>query len=525
MNQAGRAARLGAAVLAGMLVLLATAVDAKTRATLTLAQADTTAAMPPDRSRTKALEEWARSAPLEQIMYVLRRAHEELRDNEAVLVEAALRRAPTDRKELRGRLVARLIAADPKRAGQLGSAAPPISTFPAASTFRVALLAPSEGDFVDDGQTMIDGFRAGFGTPGAVTIEVVNDGRDGAVEAADAFDRAARRCGLICGGLAPGSAMMIASASRWSGIPALLPSATDPGVTSLSPHVWEIGPSGEMRGRVLARAVLKQGRERIAILTSSAADTSFASGFAAACRIQGSEVITRQTYAPGNATFTYEIRSLFANKITLLFWDGEPNEAAALLRQLTRERVSLRFCGGDGLAPDRHHRETKILLEGVMYVDGDWSLDSTSQTRLGGVVTPAAMTDGAKPAGTPPGGNAWATPPSAKPPGAKQAGASGAAITGKETVAATATGTDPMFVRGYLAGRAAAAALASRPLAPEELTRSFEQLATKSGASAASGANTTIGVSAASGAGRMLPIDGELHVYTIAKGQAERASP
>src|SRR6185503_6063718 len=86
--------------------------------------------------------------------------------------------------------------------------------------------------------------------------------------------------------------------------------------------------------------------------------------------------------------FGVDIRSLIGQRVTTLFCDGSPTESAALLRQLTRERVSVRLCGGEGFAPDRHHRETRVLLEGVVYVAEDWNLVAADQAALDKVLEP-----------------------------------------------------------------------------------------------------------------------------------------
>src|SRR5439155_23717351 len=115
-------------------------------------------------------------------------------------------------------------------------------------------------------------------------------------------------------------------------------------------------------------------------------------------------------------------------------WDGDASEAAGLLRQLTRDRVALRICGGDGLDPTRHHRETRVLLEGVVYAPLDWSLSVAAQSEL----DRALALGGAGPAG-------------------------------------------PLHVRGWLAGRVAGAALATGAYTPAEVAAAIGRLSPDAG--------------------------------------------
>src|SRR5207244_1095153 len=108
----------------------------------------------------------------------------------------------------------------------------------------------------------------------------------------------------------------------------------------LSSRTWTLAPAGEDRGRALANAVRPGDQDRIAVLISSARDSSFGSSFVNACRARGARIVLRQTYVAGNASFVPNVRLMVGQRANLLFWDGAPAEAAGLLRDLTRERVS-----------------------------------------------------------------------------------------------------------------------------------------------------------------------------------------
>ena len=284
---------------------------------------------------------------------------------------------------------------------------------------------------------------------------------DAPADVAAALDSAAAGSGVLCGGFEPASALTLAAGSRWRGLPVLVPGRADPSALRLSPRLWGIGPTGAQLGRALAGAVAPGATDRVALLVSSAADTSLARGFAAACRQRGATVVGNMTYAPGNATFASEIRALINQRATLLFWDGDPTEAAALLRQLTRERVSLRVCGGDGFDPARHHRETRVFLEGITFVSPGWTLRPDDQARL-------------------------------------------------DTRVREETGgpSDEANERGYLAGRLVGAAIAAGALSPEELAVALAQPSAAGGEPGLLDARTQ---------------GAELPVYSIAAGKAARA--
>jgi hypothetical protein len=72
-----------------------------------------------------------------------------------------------------------------------------------------------------------------------------------------------------------------------------------------------------------------------------------------------------------------------AQRVEVLLWDGEPREAEALTRQLARERVSPRLCGGSGLAPEQHHSTARSQFEGAWYVGEDWQPGPALAARLG----------------------------------------------------------------------------------------------------------------------------------------------
>jgi len=379
-----------------------------------------------------AFRTWARGATLDELMYVLRRSQFEIAaPNLAAALEAALVRVPADRAALRATLAARLAVATakPKRG------APRTEESPMPSAFRVALLLPDSGVRLDEAAALEAGFRAGLASravAGRPPIEVsrVPTGSDGPGSAALAFQSAAWRAALLCGGLERDAAMVMAASSFAHDTPLLLPAIDDAAIAGISGRAFTVGPRPDVRARELVRAAGIGAGDRVATLVSTAIDSAFAAAFAYECRSRGATVVLRLAYAPGNLAFAPESRTLLREHANVLFWDGDANEAAALLRQLTRDRVSLRLCGGEGLDPSRHHRETRVLLEGVRWVQADWALADSSRAAWQG----ALAGSGADP-------------------------------------------TQPLAIRGWIAGRAAGAALSAGAYTPDEVSAAMVRAA------------------------------------------------
>jgi ABC-type branched-subunit amino acid transport system substrate-binding protein len=357
-------------------------------APLDVAGADGLVATPPTPTRDRALAEWVRRrASLTDLVWLLRRPPSMLGASEAPLIEAALESAPRERAELRRRLVARLALAAPDRARRLrlDAVGPPI-LHPRASVFTAGVLLPDSGDYESYGAAIVEGVRAGVSDSGApaaprLEVETAPTGEDDPRRALAAFDSLAPRAGAVVGELLSVPTLVLAAAARYAAVPLISPTATDEQIGAMGRNVFQIGPAAFDRGARLARAVLASRVQRIGMLVSSDG-SEIVDGFRAAAEGLGSSVVYEGTYPSGAVNFRDRVRAIVANRVELLFWDGEPKEAEALVRQLARERVSVRLCGGGHFAPELHHAETRVLLEGVQYVGEDWRPSEALQARL-----------------------------------------------------------------------------------------------------------------------------------------------
>jgi len=400
---------------------------------LTIQDADRWVASPPGDARDRALRAWIPAADLADLMFVLRQPPEVLGAYEAPLVRAALERCVPSREALHRRLLLRSALADPARAkkdwGELGALAPAFATRARASVFRLGALLPDSGHYEPYARAVLAGIDAALAdansvSPHPLERRVWSTGGDTPERAAAALDSAGTSAGVLVGELLSVPTLAIASGARLLELPLVSPTATDEAIGRVGPSVFQVGPSGAARGEALALAVLKGGAKHVGVLTADdLSDGSFARGFADAATAAGASVDWRGTFAPGTPDFRATSRLLITKKLDALFFDGEARDAAALLRQLTKDQVVIQLCGGEGLSPDEHHADTRVLLEGVTFVAEDWRVPQGIQARLDSL----AQTIGEERGGS-------------------------------------------LFVRGYYAGRMVAAAVASGALAPEEVT-------------------------------------------------------
>ncbi len=425
------------AIVAALCLVTTPAAAAPLALTQNLRNAEAWAAQPPSAERDKVLKKWADGAALEELVYVLRRDSRSLGSIEAHLLERALERTPPERAALRRRLTVRLAAADPARAKKrvpllTEALADPPPAAATSSVYRAGLLAPRSGGYSGYTDDLRLGLEAGLAVSDSnlVPIELLSwdTGDANPPRAAAALDSAARACGIVVGELLSETTLMIATGARLAGVPMISPIATDEAIGSVGGSVFAIGPASYERGRALAQAIGVSGM-RVGALVSREASLGLMRGFLEAAKEQGATIAYEGLYAAGQSSFRGEARDLEARKVTLLFWDGEPAEAEALLRQLGRDRLAIAVCGGSALSPGQFHAEGRFLLEGVRYVADDWTLPPAEKSRLDAFV------------------------------GARSERAAGA-----------------LHVRGYLAGRMISSAVRNGALCTEEIAAQLNRL-------------------------------------------------
>jgi len=381
------------------------------------------------------LKRWMRGATLSELMFVLRHGAE-LGENERPLIEAALGRVGDDRSDLRRRLRMRLALADPGRArkmlGEVGRDPGPLLRRSRASVFNVAVLLPAAGPYAGYSEGVRAGIEAGLvfaNAHGGLPLRVRewNTGEDDPARTAAVLDSASLESGVAIGELLSVPTLALAAGARVMRLPLVSPTATDEEVGRAGDTVFQIGPSGWNRGAVLARAVLDEGTPRVAVMVSSDREArSFHAGFSATIEAGGGTIVWRDTYAEGNRDYRAAVKRLGIENVGMLFWDGDPEEGAALLREIQRQHLDVRVCGGEALAPANQHRATLPLLEKALYVADDWVLAPGLTAPLDSLLRARGIEE-----------------------------------------------TTSLHVRGFLAAYLVAAAVQARALCPEEVTASL----------------------------------------------------
>jgi len=410
---------------------------------LDLAGADALAASQGGGSRDGLLSRWASRAGLADLLFVLRRSPSELGAAEATLIEAALEKCGSERGALRSRLVARLALASPGRARkrvEALAAGGSLPSRPRASVFRVAALLPGSGAYESYGRAVRVGLELGLaeartGRDPAIELRFWSTGDDEPGRAAAALDSALESSGVIVGELLSVPTLSLATGARMARAALISPTATDENVGAVGPGVFQIGPSAARRATALARAWVGGSPRGVGLLQSSqSARGGLGDRFAAAAESLGLPLAWRDSYAPGTQDFRAAIRAMLAQKVDVLFWDGDPRDADALLSQLARDRIAIRLCGGEALAPEQHHAEMRAMLEGARHVAEDWQVPARIMARLDSATRAA---------------------------GEERSG--------------------PLHVRGYLAGRFIAAAVRSGALCPEEVAAALASRVERAG--------------------------------------------
>lgn len=421
----------------GLVALLALTAATPAHAALpvpaTRAEADQLASSPGGRDRDRALAAWAKKAPLDDVLWVLRYGPERIGSAEDVLVKAAIDRMPRSRPALARQLTMRAELSRPGALRKHLSFAELEALRPRASVFRVAALLPESGDYADFARSVHRGLVAGvtFGRPATlppIEVERHSTGEEDPARAIAAFDSASHHCAIAVGALLSSPTLAVSAAARVLAMPLISPTATDESIGRVGAAISQVGPGQTERARMLARAVVRDGARIGLVGNRSALAGEFARGFAAAAESLGAAIVRRETYAEGGGDFRAIARSLKAAEVQVAFWDGEPRECEALVRSLASEGVRVQVVGAAALAPEQHHANVRALMEGVMWPGEDWALEPAL----------AAHAD------------------------------SLAALQGESGGAGT------LWVRGYLAGRRVAAAIDAGARTREDVIRALQ---------------------------------------------------
>jgi ABC-type branched-subunit amino acid transport system substrate-binding protein len=391
------------AACAALVLAVGTLSAAPKRVTLTVDEAERWAESPGSAVRDRVLSEWARDASLDELLWLLRHPSSTLAGAEPALVDAAILRTPPERAELLQRLLARRAIVVPRPAR--GKKEPPLPSLealrPWASVYRVTAILPDRGEYAAFARAvrlaLAEGLRAGR-PAGArpITLDTLATGDADPARVAAAFAAASPRSDVIVGELLSTPTLALATAVAATGQTLISPTATDERIGRVGARVVQVGPGAAARARALADVVLG-GRPLVVAISGSSTGvrSAFADAFAAEVAARGGRVVKREPARVTPSELALQVRALQESKAEVLFWDGSPRDAEAMLRALASAGAALRLCGGSAVSPEGMRPTARPLLEGVVWVNEDWRLPAPVRARLDSLATATGLRGGA----------------------------------------------------------------------------------------------------------------------------------
>jgi ABC-type branched-subunit amino acid transport system substrate-binding protein len=393
-------------VLAACAVLAlaaAPALAAPKRSPLTAAEAELWLTAPGNsRDRERTIAEWAKGAPLDDLLWMLRLPSTTLAGAEASIVDAALQQAPPERDQLRQRLLARRALAAGRPARRTEPPLPRLDQLrPWASVWHLAAILPNKGEYAAYASAVRVAIAEGLSyerPPGAHPIELdtLATGDSDPSLVAEAFEKARRNSDVIVGELLSSPTIALATAVRATGQVLVSPTATDERIGRVGPHVVQVGPGARARAQMLADVVLG-GAPHVVVICGSASGirSAFADAFAAEVTDRGGRIARREALRTSSGEIATQARAFKESGANILFWDGPPRSAEALLQALASQGASVRLCGGPALAPEGMRPAAQALLEGVAWVGEDWQLPIPVRVRLDSLAAASGLRSGA----------------------------------------------------------------------------------------------------------------------------------
>lgn len=399
-----RSTRVWAALAACSALAFATAVGAAPkRTTLTAAEAERWLTTPSTVARDRMLADWARDAPLDDVLWILRLPSATIGAVEPAMVDAAILRTPLERAELLQRLLARRASVVPRPAR--GKKEPPLPSLealrPWANVYRVSAILPDRGEYAGFARAvrlaLAEGLRAGRPADARpITLDTLATGDSDPLLVAEAFEKARRNSDVIIGELLSTPTIALATAARSTGQVLVSPTATDERIGRVGPRVVQVGPGAKARAQMLADVVLGPLSRVVAISGSaSGVRSAFADAFAAEVIDRGGRIARREALGTSSGEISAQARAFKESGATILFWDGPPRGAEALLQALASQGANVRLCGGPALAPEGMRPAARALLEGVAWVSEDWQLPTPVRARLDSLAAASGLRSGA----------------------------------------------------------------------------------------------------------------------------------
>ncbi len=272
----------------------------------------------------------------------------------------------------------------------------------------IGLLAPASGSYQDFGRSMIEGARLAMkefdSDEYKVDLEIKDTGSDPIDAAKKALEMADEEPLAVVGPLSSESAISSAVIFNERKIPMITPTASESGLSSIGPYVFQISSSIEHIGEALARYAIKNLKlSEFAIIAPDEPDAiKVTNAFAEAVYRQGGEVIFTTYYESGATDFKPQIMPLHdilvarteamlaAGKLDSsiifdpkthemltkdewpvnldgLFLPGYADELKMLIPQVRYHVIRTRFLGSDSWDSPELLREVKSYVENAIF--------------------------------------------------------------------------------------------------------------------------------------------------------------
>lgn len=210
---------------------------------------------------------------------------------------------------------------------------------------------------IDSAQLAVDQVNAGGGIlDGRQLRLVVGDTQGVAQGSVDAASKLVNVDGVtvVVGALTSGAAIAAAnSVTIPSGVLQISPTATSPEVTALDDddHVFRVVPSDDYQGLVLARLVLDQGLNRVALTyANNDYGVGIAGTFRAAFTAAGGVITADQVHEEKKSSYRSELATLASgNPQALVLIAYAADSGITIVRQSLENGFFDRFVGTDGL--------------------------------------------------------------------------------------------------------------------------------------------------------------------------------
>ena len=312
----------------------------------------------------------------------------------------------------------------------------------AENQISIGLLAPVSGSFQEFGRSMIEGARLALKSykdkSSDVELTIKDTGSDPIVAAKVSRAIAVDEPLAVVGPLNSEAALSAAIVLNERSIPMITPTASESGLSSIGPYVFQISPSIEQFGAAMGQYAVKNLKmNEVAIIAPDDADgRKISNAFAEAVYRHGGEVIFTAYYPAGATDFKAQIMPLHdilvaraeaqlaSGKLdsaeivdsktheTLgkddwpvnldgLFLPGYADELKMLIPQVRYHVIRTRFLGSDGWDSPDLLREVKTYVENAAFVtdfhpltgDSNWSkFAKTYQSAYGHAPDKAAAT-------------------------------------------------------------------------------------------------------------------------------------